>query len=164
MNRPRGTQLILMTLLGGCLAAGVDAQDEKAQDKRPTDERAQRFLLAFDPPRNKILEVKYHQDMQWVYEKDNCGKLTTELLLHWRFEDAKKPGLLQAVGTFQSVVYRGSGGKNGKEWNYDVHWTQTKGYLKGKDSKAVTTWVGGEIKEGIRFTLDKRGAANPGVC
>ncbi|MHC4513586.1 MAG: hypothetical protein ACYTGW_14955 [Planctomycetota bacterium] len=154
MNRPRGTQVFLTTLLGGCLACGLAAQAKQAS----------RVMLAFDPPSNKVLEVKYQEDQSWVYSEESRGKLRTELVLRWAFEAAEKPGLIQATGTFESVVYCGSGTKNGKAWDHDVQWTRKDGYLKGKDSEAVNTWIRREIKEGVRFTLDKRGAANPGVC
>ncbi len=147
MDRRPGIHTFLTALLGGCLACSLAAQAKQAQQAQPEqkDNQAGPVLLVFDPPRQHVLEVKYHEDQRWVYDNGMRGKLTTELLLHWRFEPAKKPGLIQAVGRFQSVVYRGGG-------------------LKGEDSEAVKTWIAGEVKEGVQFTLDKRGAANPGVC
>ena len=150
----------LMMMLA-CASHGLAQAREAQQDK---------VDLRFTPAKGRILEVSYVEDTTWDYRKlekplEMHGTLHTGLTMRWTFEPAKAKGAsLTATGSFHSVVYRGEGHKLGSDFDHDIVWNQRKGYLKGMGSKAATTWINDEVNEGVRFAVDGRAAASPGVC
>jgi hypothetical protein len=128
-----------------------------------SQEQARRHRLAFDPPKDRMLVVRYEHDTRWdLPQHEMKGDLRTELELRWTFTG--EPQGFGANGSFESVTYRGRGHKKGRDFDHDVVWTRAGGYAKGKDSEAVEKWVGEEVQEGVRFRVDARAAADPGEC
>ena len=127
-----------------------------------TSEGHKTYDLRFRPSAERELVVAYTRDMKWDNSGSMHGVLHTELELHWRFSRGEKGPEAQAA--FASIVYRGEGVKNDEEWKHDVLWKREPGYLKGMDSSAAKTWIDKELKEGVTFVIDQRGAVQPGSC
>ena len=119
------------------------------------------YQLAFAPAADRTLAVHYQHKIQWDYPKrETKGQRHKELTLHWRFEPRGKEYL--AKGTFEQVSYKSAYGKKGGDHVNDVLWRRTVGYLAGEGSEADKKWIAEELREGVKFNVDKRAAASSG--
>jgi hypothetical protein len=146
----------MLLLVALCLSAVPSALVPAQDEARET------FDLRFRPAEGRQLVVSYTRDLVWNHSRAMRGTLHTELELVWKFGQGEKGP--EAKAEFASVVYRGEGVKNSADWKYDVLWNREEGYLKGKGGKAARTWIDKELKEGVKFVLDQRGAVQPGGC
>jgi hypothetical protein len=126
-------------------------------------EKPRKVRLAFEPKDGDRLRVEFAEADAWEYkEHDMKGVLRTELGMVWTF--AGKDGKVEGTAAYDRVVYRGSGVKMGKKFDHDVEWTARDGYLKGKDSEAVSKFCSAEIKEGVALAINARAECAQGPC
>jgi hypothetical protein len=153
MYRTHLLLLSLFTVLLGILPAAGFAEDSPGME----------VDLSFTPKAGGRYVVEYESTETWDLPAHKMkGKLETRLVLDWEVlrAPAEDKGLAQAK--MQSVSYKGSGMKNGKEFRHDIVWTREGGYASGEGTDADRRWARREIGQGVRLTFDRRGAADPG--
>src|SRR5262245_19366072 len=76
--------------------------------------------LTFKPKPGDTLVVQYDNDLDWDYKDvKSKGSLRTELTIRWTFGSAVN-GRVQARGTYDRVLYRGTGVDKKGPWKSDA--------------------------------------------
>lgn len=150
--------LACVATLMALFVTGLQAQVVERIGQSESKSTPPTVQLEFVPRFDRTLEVRYSKQMHWTLTGQRFGKLRSEFVIHWRFSD-KGRGLMHAVGSFESIKYRGAGTWGKASWKHDVWWSRKRGYRRGKGSEADRKWVAPDIADGIRVDLDRRGAS-----
>ncbi|MCI0341497.1 MAG: hypothetical protein L0216_10185 [Planctomycetales bacterium] len=149
----------VLAILGAILAAPTARPDEPKDAPRTYD-------LSFFPADGRSLRVRYAADTTWDYrpEDDMHGAMRTELTLRWKLDRGGDRAPVVGNATLDRVLYQGQGVKKGKPFDIGIEWNRKEGYLRGRDTEEDRTWVAGEIQEGVRLAVDRRGCCSEGAC
>ena len=153
-----------MRIRGILLLCGIGAILSVAGAAALAGEPAELHDLSFAPKTGETYTVEYVNESSWHYPEDRMkGTLRTALKLQWKILPSPGKGKGRAKADYLSVVYVGEGEKIAKPFKHDLLWTREKGYVRGEKDEANRRWIRREINEGLLFTFDARGLADPGA-